>query len=191
MSTDDGHLVANAPVIVPMATPFRNLLPREPRPGDYIVVRTGGLAARLIRLVTRSRFNHAAIYIGNGQVIEATPRHGVIVASLTEYAGDLMLSNSDEPTMSEQRAAVVDFARYLVGERYSFESDAVDLLARLGIHWRVLGRLAGVRKALMCSQLVAICGVHPGLPAWLCGKAAAGEVVPGDLAARIERNQWT
>lgn len=162
-----------------------------PRPGDYIVVRTGGWAARLIRVVTRSRFNHVVIYIGGGQVIEATPRDGVRIAELAEYASDLMWSNTAEPTLSEERERVVDFARYLVGEKYSFETDAVDLLARLGIRWRLLSRLTTARKALMCSQLVAICGVHAGITAWLCGKSSAGAVVPGDLAARIEKGQWT
>lgn len=161
-----------------------------PRPGDYIVVRTGGLAARLIRLVTRSRFNHAAIYIGGGQVIEATPRQGVRIAELAEYAGDLMWSNTAEPTLSEERDTVVEFARAWLGEPYAWGEDLADGLACLGLRWRLLAGLTAGRRTVMCSQLVAAAGAQAGLNSWLCGKPNPGAVVPGDLAARIEKGQW-
>lgn len=162
-----------------------------PRPGDYIVVRTGGVAARLIRLVTRSRFNHAAIYIGGGQLIEATPRYGVRIAELAEYAGDLMWSNSAEPTLSGERDTVVDIARAWLGVPYNWEGDLADGLACLGLRWRLLSRLPSGRRTVMCSQLVANAGERAGLDSWLCGKPNPGAVTPADLAARIEKGKWT
>lgn len=161
-----------------------------PRPGDYIVVRTGGLAARLIRAVTRSRFNHAAIYIGGGQLIEATPRQGVRIAELAEYAGDPMLSNSAEPTLSGERDSVVEFARAQIGERYNWDADLEDGLDCLGLRWRLLSRLPSGRRTVMCSQLVAAAGAQAGLNTWLCGKPNPGAVTPADLATRIEKGQW-
>lgn len=162
-----------------------------PRPGDYIVVRTGGWAAGLIRLVTRSKFNHCAVYIGGGQLIEATPRYGVRIAELAEYAGDLMWSNTAEPTLSQERDTVVEFARAWLGEPYAWGEDLADGLACLGLRWRLLARLEAGRHTLMCSQLVAAAGARAGLNSWLCGKPSPGAVVPGDLADRIEKGQWT
>jgi len=162
-----------------------------PRPGDYIVVRTGGWAARLIRLVTRSRFNHAAIYIGGGQLIEATPRYGVRIAELAEYAGDLMWSNTAEPTLSAERESVVEFARAQLGEPYAWRADFVDGLAEFGLRWHLLARLPGGRRTVMCSQLVAEAGLQAGLTGWGCHRLSPAMVLPGDLADRIEKGQWT
>lgn len=161
------------------------------RPGDYVVVRTGGLAGLLIRLVTRSRYNHVAIVDDDGWLIEATPRHGVQRAHPAEYGDDAMLSNFLEPTTPGQRMAVAAFAAGLLGEPYNWSADVCDGLSALGLRWRLLTRLEAGRRAVMCSQLVAEAGVGAGLPAWQCGKPTAAAVVPGDLAARIEKSQWT
>ena len=161
-----------------------------PRPGDYIVVRTPGFVSTLICWVTRSKFCHAAIVADDGQVIEAEPG-GVRIRSISEYDGCLMLANTAEPTLSEQRAQVVAFARAQVARPYNYDADFVDGLEHLGLRWRLAARFACGRKAVMCSQLVADAGAAAGLTSWQCGKATSAEVVPGDLAARIERAQWT
>jgi cell wall-associated NlpC family hydrolase len=160
-----------------------------PRPGDYIVVRTHGVIATLSCWITRSRFNHAAIVIENGQVIEAEPG-GVRIRPLSEYDGHLMLANTAEPTLAEERAQVVEFARSAIARPYAYAADLVDGLEHLGLRWRFLGRFTEGRRAVMCSMLVADAGDAAGLTGWQCGKASAAEVVPGDLAARIEKGRW-
>jgi uncharacterized protein YycO len=161
-----------------------------PRPGDYIVVRTTGIVSTLICWITRSKFCHAAIVIEDGQLVEAEPG-GVRLAAIEEYDGCWMMANTLEPTSDEQRATVVAYARAHLGEPYNFDADAVDGLDHLGLRWKFLGRFAAARKAVMCSQLVADAGVAAGLTAWRCGKTTTADVVPGDLAARIEKRQWT
>ena len=159
-----------------------------PRPGDYIVVRTHGIVGALIRLVTRSGYNHAAVVVEDGQVVEAEPG-GARLRPLSEYDGYQMLANTAEPTLAEERAKVVAYARAVVARPYNYDADFVDGLEHLGLRWRLLARFAAGRKAVMCSQLVADAGAAAGLN-WRCGKATTAEVVPGDLAARIERGQW-
>ena len=57
----------------------------EPKPGDFGVVKTNGLAARLIQLGTASRWNHAFIYIGGGVIAEARPKEGLVLKSVSQY----------------------------------------------------------------------------------------------------------
>jgi uncharacterized protein YycO len=159
------------------------------RPGDYICVRTTGTISRLIEIITRSRYTHAAIISEDGFLIEAEPG-GVRTTSITEYDGYLMTSNATEPTTPEQRAAVLAYAHNCLGEPYNWDADLTDGLADLGIRWRFLARFARGRKAIMCSQLVASAGVSAGLPSWQCGKSSTASVVPGDLAERIESRNW-
>jgi uncharacterized protein YycO len=160
------------------------------RPGDYICVRTTGGISRLIEIITRSPYTHAAIISEDGFLIEAEPG-GVRTTSITEYDGCLMTSNTTEPTTPEQRATILTYAHGRLGEPYNWNADLTDGLADLGIRWRFLTRFARGRKAIMCSQLVATAGVLAGLPSWQCGKPTTASVVPGDLAARIDKRQWT
>jgi uncharacterized protein YycO len=161
-----------------------------PRPGDYIVVRTTGIVSTLICWITRSRYCHAAIVVEDGQLVEAEPG-GVRIRPISEYNGCLMLANTTEPTLAEDRAKIINFARSAIARPYAYDTDFVDGLEHLGLRWRLLSRLARGRKAVMCSQLVADAGVNAGLNGWQCGKATTAEVVPGDLATRIEKRQWT
>lgn len=152
-------------------------------PGCYGVVRTSGFLAWVIRKATRSTYNHAFIYLGDGKLIEATP-YGVRTASLTEYAGHQMAANTAETVTPAQRDAVVRKAVSCLGEEYNWPDLGVIGLEKLGLHWRILLHLSGGRHALICSQLVCIAGMAAGLDDWLCGEPGPSQVTPADLARR-------
>ena len=74
-----------------------------PRIGDIGVVRTGGYAARLIQIGTLSRWNHAFIYIGYGNIVEATPR-GVKFGKADQYQN--IVWNKHQIISDEDRAFI-------------------------------------------------------------------------------------
>ena len=156
----------------------------QPVYGDYGVVGTTGVFGRLIQIGTLSRWNHAVIYIGNNEVVEATPK-GVIVSPVTKYPKGTIAWNQHEGITPEERTAVVAEAHKLVGKPYDFFTILVLALRILGIkllsNMYVLKRLAE-KDGFICSELVDHCYDVAGRtisdkPDYL--------TTPGDLAFRL------
>lgn len=151
-------------------------------PGSYGCVRTGGWQAWLIRVGTRSKFNHAFIVMENDRIIEADPG-GARWAQLSDYGTDSKVFDTGDVLTDEQRRKVMYKAEMLLGTPYGW-TDIVRLSLRcLGINWSWLTKRADNEAAMICSQLVAACGEYAGLD-WLCGRNCPAEVTPGDLAVR-------
>lgn len=152
---------------------------RTPQPGDYGVVSTNGIIARAIQFSTRSRQNHALIYVGNNQVIEARPG-GVVVSPLKEY--DEILWNFDDhldPTLGQR---IVDSAKTHIGEPYGYLNIFALLLLSAGIRVNWLLRKIEQNDHWICSQLVARAYKDCGFP--LVDELNC-EITPGDLAERL------
>lgn len=165
--------------MAPNETVFRRGLPPA---GVYGCVQTHGFVPLLIRLVTRSPFDHVFISTGDGQIIEAEPG-GVRISDIVEYAGYRIEYNTGEPMTDVQRAAVAEFAESKRGEPYAWTADAIDGLRCLGLRWRILARFERARRSVMCSELAAQAGQHAGLD-WLCGQDDPCQVTPALLARR-------
>lgn len=153
-------------------------------PGSYGCVRTSGWQAWFIRVGTRSKFNHAFIVMDTaGRIIEADPG-GARWAHISDYGNDPKVFDDGEQLTLQQRQQVMAKAQVLLGTPYGW-LDIVCLAARcLGLRWQWLTRRADDEKAMICSQLVAVCGEAAGVN-WLCGREAPAEVTPGDLADRL------
>lgn len=151
-------------------------------PGQYGCVRTKGFYAWLIRVGTRSHYNHAFIVMDGGQVIQADPQ-GAAWGQLSDYEHDAVVFSTDALS-PEQRAAVMNKAVVLLGTPYGWTDIARLALRCLGLQWRWLTQAADNERAMICSQLVAACGQAANVD-WLCGRESAAAVTPGDLAHRI------
>lgn len=160
-----------------------------PAAGLYGCVATHGFLPWLIRLVGRSWANHVVISIGGGQIVEAEPG-GVRIRDVSEYAGCRIEYNTGETMTPEQRAAVAEYAISKRGEAYAWAADTIDGLRCLGLRWRILGRLAEVRRSVMCSELAVEAGQAAGLD-WLCGQDDPCQITPAMLARRIDDASWT
>ena len=148
----------------------------------------GTFMCALIHLTTRSRYNHAAIGIGDGLMVEATNRGVVVspIASLDEItvidmqldpAADLCRgSHGDEvarywgPQTLEQ---VLAWATARVGWKYGYVTAALCGLRNMFPGWSIVQD-----KALICSQAVAEALERAGHD---FGKGSE-RVSPGDLA---------
>ena len=152
----------------------------EPRLGDYAVIKTNGFFGGLIRLGTFSRWNHAVIYVGNGQAVSADPS-GVKKEPTTVWSN--IAWNQHETLDDNQRMMIVNAALEAVGKPYDFFT-IIDIALRiLGLKIFTKGLLNRLsqNKGYICSELVAECyrkgGIVVAKADYLC--------TPGDLAERL------
>jgi hypothetical protein len=151
-----------------------------PNIGDYFVVHTTGWAARLIQFGTRSKWNHAGIYIGNDQVIEARPT-GVSIRSIHEY-DNFPIIWSNEPLTETERNNLVEFVKIFENDKYGVGSIIALGFKCLGLSIFPANWLAIHEKRVICSQLVAWSYSHVKIK---LVKKPHALVTPADLAKRL------
>lgn len=158
----------------------------ELRPGDFCVVRTGGLAGWLIRLGTRSSVNHAMLFLGDGMIVEATqPR--IATRALGKGEAKRYTWSAVQLT-DQQRSAIVAQARTEIGTRYGWLDVICCALAILGVRWNwVLGRIDDP-STVDCSHLVTRAYRRGAAIDLIPGKEGYLET-PGDLLDVIEGKQ--
>jgi hypothetical protein len=150
------------------------------RKGDILLNTTNATLSNWIKDVTNSNYNHAAIYVGNGKVVEAVGS-GVQEVSLQKYLSDkdivrvMVLRNGNLST--GQQDAIANFARSKVGAKYN-----VGGLAGAAVNFKPHNWLAFDRKDYFCSQLVAAAHSSAQAPLDL-----SLEQTPGNLADMVNR----
>lgn len=153
-----------------------------PKNGDFGVVKSNGIAARLIQIGTVSRWNHAFIYMGDGIIAEATPSKGIKLSPVSNYT-KIAWNNNQDPT-DEQRDLIVQKANSLLGRTYGFLDILIIALRIIGL--RFLGgsflEKMIMRQGIICSEYVAICYGNAGIQ---LVKKPEYLVTPGDLAEVI------
>jgi hypothetical protein len=152
-----------------------------PRPGDYGVVKTNGVVAKLIRFGTLSRWNHAVICIEDDLIVEARPI-GVSFGKASNYKH--IAWNQHETLTKVQRSKIVDYAVAQIGKPYGFLDIFTIFLRIIGLRippvklWNKLS----MRQGFICSELVAEAYDKVGVT--LINKPI-NLVTPGDLAERL------
>jgi hypothetical protein len=156
-------------------------------PGQFAVVATPGLMARLIRIVTRSKVNHAFLLVAPGRIIEAEPG-GAAESDMANYDG-MPIWWSAIALSDAQRADIVKAAQGHIGDGYSWVDDACIALTDI-FGWHVPSavrkRLANPHR-LECAQLVDIAYAQAGIQLFDDGRLP-GDVAPSDLLLLIEGN---
>lgn len=100
--------------------------------GDIIVSTTNENVSRIIRQVTGSQVSHAALYVGDGMVIESAG-DGVVLTTLRQaLADDSVAVALRYPGLTEaQQLMIRDFAGQHLDSRYDYVGVARHLLYRL------------------------------------------------------------
>ena len=98
--------------------------PSQLRPGDILLVDAAGVKAVGIGGSTGSTYSHAALYIGNGQMIEAISNGGVRQISVQDFCKDhairrIMVVRMPNPSQAEE-TKLVAFAQQQIGKRYNY-----------------------------------------------------------------------
>jgi len=156
---------------------------KDLRPGDIVLTSSPGLVSASIQLMTLSPVSHAAIYIGDGQVVEAV-RPAVRVRRLDELlAEDFVVLAFRHPELSAQQARnISDYALRKTGTAFNYLGVTLHLpfavtrrvcelplvpsavrdacIRALG----VLSYLAPSESRLFCSQLVLDAFRQAGVP---------------------------
>lgn len=160
-----------------------------PQIGDFGLVTIDGTVGLLIRFGQWlngdgfANYEHAFIYIGDNQIVEAEPG-GARIADLSEYTGRTILWSTDRVNLtSEQRTAIVEAAKGFVGTPYSFLDYLLLALKRVGVTVPLLNKRVIGSKHMICSQLVATAFRAAGIvltnkPTYL--------VTPADLARILD-----
>lgn len=160
------------------------MIPETAEVGDFFVVRTGGIVGALIRLVTRSQYNHAGIYMPPNATmcVEANPAGASLDPS--DYGKDLLLASKILIT-PQQRLDIQQHAQEVIGVKYGF-LDLVSLAAlQFGIKPKFIRRQVTKSNRMICSQLVDEVYRRAGVHLFNDGRLSQ-DVTPGDLARLIE-----
>ena len=143
------------------------------------------MLAWLIRWGTDAPVNHAFVYVGDGQIVEACPS-GARTVPATNY-GPIVWSH--QGLSEKQRTAIVVKADLLAQQRVGY--GWLDLVA-IGLAQRRAGKIVDLKNPpwwvrriarqdrLICSQLVDVCYQAAGVALFDDGRLP-GLVSPGDL----------
>ncbi len=143
----------------------------ELEPGDLLFVKTDHFVSKLIRFGQRGYgpdaavWNHVAVYVGDGQIVEALT-NGVVLSPADKYPvsdtrsiksaayGVGLAEVADyDPNIAEKamRHNACEFARSCVGEKYGFAT-----IAAIAVKVLMKGKLDfGVQGTSICSGLAA------------------------------------
>ena len=130
-----------------------------PEPGDILAIHTTQFFSRLIQAAQwlkwrkegEWKYNHTAIYIGDGKVVEANP-WGVSIDDLSQYSENNYLVLS----ITGDRNAAVEKAKSLIGTPYGW----VDIIAFIfligGADPKWVDNIMRRLSTLVCSQVAAL-----------------------------------
>ncbi|MCP5418961.1 MAG: hypothetical protein H6970_00520 [Gammaproteobacteria bacterium] len=164
------------------------------QPADILLSTGDAKVSKVIRVGTISRYSHASLFIGNGQIIEALGV-GVIQQSLTDaMSDDTLVAVYRRVRMTpEQAQEVIRYAKRQIGKKYDYSGAAgAGITSGPGI---VMGTLisplvvvVGIgadlynrhnpEAAFFCSELVALAFDKAGVPLGTGGPSST----PKDLS---------
>ena len=150
------------------------------KPADILLSTGSAKASAMIRTGTISRYSHAALYIGNNQIIEAIGS-GVMLQSLNDaMSDDTLMTVYRRLRMSDgQGLQVIRYVKQQVGKRYDYSGAAGGGVTSgsgiiIGIFLSPIVVVAGISADLYnrhnpdasfyCSELVAIAFEKAGVP---------------------------
>lgn len=152
-------------------------------PGDYMVTPTGSWVGSVIRALTHSDVNHAAVAVGDGNIVEGWTA-GARLRPATDYPDAIW---SHMPLTDVQRTAICLYAKACIGRPYNFLDIAAQAIVRV-FHWTApawaLERLSRPDR-LQCAQLVDLVYDEAGVHLFPDGRPF-GLVAPSDLKDLID-----
>lgn len=159
-------------------------------PGDFAVVEIDSLPGRAIRFGQWLNgdgfvnYEHAVLYLGYGQILEAQPG-GAVISPLNRYAPSKMLWSSNKISLAaSERVALVDYGKMMVGTPYSAADYFSIAAARFHIRLPGLKKYVADSNHMICSQLVDYVYQKAGINLFKDGRWP-GDVTPADLAELI------
>jgi hypothetical protein len=155
------------------------------QPGDFFVLRSGGIVSWAIRVITQSSVNHAGIVTSAaGDTIESEA-----AGAVAKHVRPGMVFSVGLPLTPEQRTGIVATAEKLRGTSYSYLGVAALGAKQFGINVKPVDNYLGRNDDLFCSQLVDYTYFLNGVHLFRDGRAFH-DVTPGDLEQLIATRPW-
>ncbi len=151
----------------------------EPQPGDILLFCRARQWNKLITWFTKSPYYHAAIYKGEGWVVEARPR-GVVARDLNGPDGDKAFDVIVLPHDRQKCESALRWAQSQIGAPYDKADVAVIVIERL-LKTVKLKRADLTRFS--CGELIACAFENAGVR--LFPDREASEVVPADFVVYL------
>lgn len=155
-----------------------------PLPGDFALTKIGGITGKFVAagqalIGDAAPVQHAFVYVGDGQVVQAMPG-GAELIQLEDASPVVQWSTGHFELDDQTRFNIAMEARSLVGTPYSYLDYASLALAHFRVRpaW-VTGYIASTGH-LICSQLVDEVYLRAGVHLFDDGRLP-GDVTPGDL----------
>jgi hypothetical protein len=160
------------------------------KPGDFLLVDFSnnpvGRAIRFGQWLNGDgfgKYEHAALYVGDGLIYEMTPYEGLRANPITEYDEKQLLWSSGIINPSDvQRQLILKAAAHylLIDTDYSFADYGAIAAHRFHLPLPDLKNFIATSKHMICSQFVDQCYDDAGLHLFTDGRWP-GYVTPGDL----------
>lgn len=155
-----------------------------PMPGDFALTKITGLTGAFVSagqwlVGDGAPVQHAFIYVGNGEIIQAMPG-GAELIRLEDASEPVVWSTGRIALTAAERMRIVGAARGLVGTPYSFLDYGSIALAYYKIRPRWVRDFVADSGHLICSQLVDEAYLRAGVHLFDDGRIP-GDVTPGDL----------
>ena len=132
-----------------------------------LLFRGRGIISKMIQWQCRSEYSHAAILMPDGRIVESWQGDGVRCKRMKSWDG--VTAFSVPMATDDDWAAVIEFAKSKVGERYDYKS-VLQFVSR---------RKADDNNRWFCSELVFAAFQNAGID--LLARVSAANVSPGDL----------
>jgi cell wall-associated NlpC family hydrolase len=163
-----------------------------PQPGDFALTKIYGLTGAAISVGQHiigdgSPVQHALVYVGNGEVVQAMPG-GAELIPLEDASAPVIWSTGRIILTAADRIRIVSAARGLVGTPYSFLDYASIGLAHFRVRPRWVRDFVADSGHLICSQLVDEAYLRAGVRLFDDGRLP-GDVTPGDLWWLLQRDR--
>jgi cell wall-associated NlpC family hydrolase len=155
-----------------------------PQPGDFALTKIPGFIGRFVAagqwlVGDASPVQHAFVYVGNGQIVQAMPG-GAELIHLEDAHEPVVWSTGHFALTAAERMFICGAARSLVGTPYSFLDYASIALAHFRIRPAWVRDFVADSGHLICSQLVDEAYLRAGVHLFSDGRIP-GDVTPGDL----------
>ncbi|MFC8583204.1 hypothetical protein ACFUGD_01300 [Streptomyces sp. NPDC057217] len=166
----------------------------SPLPGDFALTKIGGVTGKLVAagqalVGDASPVQHAFVYVGDGQVVQAMPG-GAELIRLEDASEPVVWSTGHFELTPLRREFIKWTAIGLVGTPYSFLDYASIGLAHFRIRPRWVREFVADTGHMICSQLVDEVYLRAGVHLFDDGRLP-GDVTPGDLWKLLHPNRVT
>jgi uncharacterized protein YycO len=149
-------------------------LQRILQPGDILLVHGSSWTSKMIQIVTKSYWNHAILFVGDGNLVQSTMMYGqgTIVQNVKGGVQTAPLGDMAAKDIAIYRHKTAKKTQLKIACEYALKQkgSGYDILGIVELAWLLISgkrgtaRTIGTKNQYICSELVAAAYKEAGLP---------------------------